>query len=706
MTAALCGLVAWLTWAAAGRLASRCFPVPVAHSERYLQTLTLAALLITLPVAGLGFAGWLSGAALAVVAVAGFALAWGLTRSSQMPQQQPSIPLPDWVRWPMVLTALAVTCDVLAHLPMPPIDWDAVTYHLYLPARWLQEGRIFHVPTVFSDNAAAYAPQNGALFFAWQMALTGYDLTTNVSQLVCLALLALALYRICRLLRVDRGSALLAVTTLPWLAPVRRWTYSANVDLFMLAFAIAALYWGLRYLERPTAGTALAGGLASGLAAGTKAIGLPLVALLTLPFVAATLGRRPGDLGRRRLGDLGRRRLGDLVRFLAAALVSGGWWYVLNLWRTGNPLFPVRLSLLGLIELPGAYGSEALRAGEFHLDGLGAVGQSVRLQWGLTTCLLMVLGLIALASRARRDLCRRRRRPHAALLLALALLWAAFFVSVVPHNNQARFALPTLAISLVGWALLLQQARRAGRRRALALWSVGIAAAALAAQPWRDLLGSLTTLARDDVALPSWLLTGWLMTGCLALALAAALALRRTPRPALWVIAGLVVLTGLALPASQAARPAFFAYADYRGWADGYLPFNAAAAEPARIAYAGANVPYALMGGDRRHRVVYLNTQGATDDGFYEHWRRDPRSYPYHKPGLYRGQDDVDLWLQRLAEQRIDTLVIFALHPAERRYLRSTPEGFPIERQWAQLRPDRFQRIAASRAAEIYRVAQ
>ena len=684
--AALFAVAAWFTFEGARLLASRLF-ASTSRPEHLLRVLLVACLLTVWSVAGLGSAGWLGASALASVAAVVFFAALQL-RAAERTGARSRSAMPGLPRWPVIATALVVGLDLCAFLPAPPVDWDAMTYHLYLPARWLQEGEVFHVPTVFSDNAAAFAPQNGALFFAWQMAVSGRDTLINVSQLLCLAFLGLALYRCYRLLAVDRQAAALAALTLPWLAPLRRWTYSANVDVFMLAFAFGSLYWQLLYLERRQRSTIALAGLAGGLAMGTKALGLPLVALQTLPML---------------LFALWRRRFADLALFVACAVAGGGGWYLANAWRYGNPLFPVQLSL-GPLTLPGAYGAEALRAGEFHLQGLGAVAASLGAQWGLTTCLLTVLGLVALGLRARRDLSRRRsrRRYAAALLLLLAIAWAAFFALAVPHNNQARFALPTLLASLVGWGLVLQQARRRSPATASAVWFAGIAAAALAAAPWADWLGSLATLERAGIAASRWLLVALVCGGGVlgARTLYPRLG-RRLPTLGAWLLvwAALTVATFH----SDASRAAYFAQADYRGWSEGYLAFNDPAAAPARIAYTGANVPYALAGAGWRHRVVYVNTQGAAEDGFYDFWNRERRVYPYHKPGIYRGEDDVDLWLERLESEAIDTVVIFRLHRAEHRYIRSTPAGFPLEQAWVRQHPERFEPVFIGPAAEIWR---
>ncbi|MEM7352746.1 MAG: hypothetical protein AAF657_18270, partial [Acidobacteriota bacterium] len=689
--AALCILAAGLTFTAASAWAARLFPQR-SHTEHLARTLLVAQLCMVWPVALLGFAGGLTTSALA--AVLGLLLVGSLHGSKAAKfKRNPRPSMPRALRWPVIGTAVLVVLDLCAYLPAPPIDWDAMTYHLYLPARWLQEGRIFHVPTVFSDNAAAFAPQNGALFFAWQMALSGRDAVVNVSQLVCLALLGLALYRACRVLGADRRAAALAALTLPWLEPIRRWTFSANVDVFLHTFAFAALTWQLLYLRRPERPTAVLAGLASGLAMGTKALGLPLIALQSIPLCCTALRRR---------------RPVDLVLFVVSSTAAGGWWYLRNAWHYGNPLFPIQVSL-GPIELPGAYGTEALRAGEFHLEGLRAVADSVRGQWGLTTCLLMILGLVALGRRVRRDLFRRRsfarrqRTRHLSLLpFSLALAWAVFFVHAVPHNNQARFALPILLVSLIGWGLVLHQAGRQSREMLGIVWFIGIAMATFASKPWADWRASFVTLEQAGVGAHNWLLVTIVCGAATTAVVAWRSRLDRRLSPLIIGLLAWAVLT-LATLHADTSRAAFLAKADYRGWAEGYLAFNHPESPFGRIAYSGANIPYALAGPGWRNRVVYVNTQGQEGDGFYEFWARDRRSYPYHKPGLYRGQDDVDLWLERLENQRIDTVVLFRLHRAEQQYIRSTPGGFPIEQAWVRQFPAHFEPVVTGPVAEIWR---
>ena len=368
------------------------------------------------------------------------------------------------------------------------------------------------------------------------------------------------------------------------------------------------------------------------------------------------------------------------------------------------------------MHLAGAYNSAAVRAGEFHLKSSGAVGASVWQQFGPAPSLLMVLGIALLGAVALKATSKSRNGSRhvgtdaaaCGQLFTIALLWAGFFVWVVPHNNQARFLIPALVLSLVGWAQALQwMGDRLGAVGARALWLLAAVALTLTSQPWLGWRSQLATLAEAGVDIGRWLLVAGLGIGLAAIGYVLGKRQRQRFRAAGLHLASWTLIAALVAMASQHAdvsRPTFLAAADFRGWAEGYLPFARPDAPPLRIAYTGANVPYTLLGSGWRSRAVYVNTQGDIDDGFYEFWDRDRRQHPYHKPGIYRGRDDYEVWLSHLEAERIDLVVIFALHWAERRYIRSTTGGFPIEQAWVRQHPERFTPIFTGRAAEIYRV--
>jgi len=681
-----CGIVTWLLGSAAGRWAPRLLPArSCPPSERFLRFFLIAVVAGIASVAVLGACRILNAGAFALIA----ALGWAAARICAPPAEGAAGALTPrrWrILWPALVALFVLIPDTAVYLPAPPVNWDAMTYHLYFPARWLQEGRIFHIPTVFSDNSAAFAPQNGALFFAWQMALLGRDTLCNWSQVLCLIFLALAIYRTCLLLGGRRQPAVMAAAGLAWLAPLREWTYSANVDVFMIAFWFGAFYWLLAYLRRREAGTLLACGLATGLVAGTKTVGLPLAGLPAAVMVF--------DL-------LRERRLLRLLAFAAAAVGGGGWWYLVNAWRYGNPLFPLDFSLGGF-RFPGAYDAQAVRDGIFHVEGFGEWVAIVARSYGVSTCLLLAIGLLALAWRALRP--RRARAPRlpALLLLGFALFWIWFSFAAIPHNNQTRFLIPVLLVSLPGWALVLDGARRVHRAARPALFAVGLAAMAVASRPDLQWARSLERLGAAKVDVLSWFVLATLVCGTAVGALGYWQRNRRRWYAALLAAVLFWPTVAIAALHGDRSRIAFLAQADFQIWREGYLMFNDPALAPRRIAYTGANIPYAMMGNGWKHHVVYCNTQGRATDGFYDFWIRDPRRYPTYKPGIYRGRDDAERWLGHLEAHRIDTVVLFLLTRSERPAHWEAPEDFPIERVWVRRHPERFEPLLLTGVAEIY----
>ena len=726
-------LVLVLTSAATGfaahRLAPRLLPGARSAADQLLRAALVAALCVVLPVAVLGAAGGLGRASLllATAALVATAVALGTKDSVKTGGRLGEL-------WPFLPAGLLLVVDAVVFLPRPPTNWDAMTYHLYLPARWLQEGRIFHVPTPWSDESSAFAPQSGALAHAWQMALLGRDTTTNVAQLLALVVLALAVYRLTLLLGADRPTASMTASLAVCLPPLRFWATTGNVDADMLAaFAVAlasvaALVSRARasdgevsedgaqpnpkggrrpFEHRPQetspsearardSGTARTTALAAGLAAGTKTLALPLV-LPILVVLTAVLAWR--------------RRFGELVLCGGAFVVGGGFWYVANLWRYGNPLFPLDFRLLG-VHFAGAFDTAALRTSYFRHEELGAWLESIYRQLGIGPLIVAGLGLggLAMAIWLRRG----DRRGWTSLgLLAFAAFWAWYSFAVVPHNNQARFLAPALLMALLGWGTWFRLLRSSLARGVL--FAAGLGLSAWAARP--DLAWGfvLDRLAAAEIDVGAWLLTataGLLVVGALVGIAVGWLGKRRDLSRPVTLLAGgtaaVVATMLLTLGATHAAasRMAFLAAEDYRVWAAGYLMWNDPAMPPRRIAYAGANVPYALMGSGFRHVVVACETRGEPGEGLYEHWSRAGRQvYETHKPGLYRGPDDDEAtWRACLERHQIDTVVLFETLPVERPAHWPLSNGFPIERQWMRSRPELYEPVLLTAKTEIYRV--
>ncbi|MBL0058207.1 MAG: glycosyltransferase family 39 protein [Elusimicrobia bacterium] len=217
------------------------------------------------------------------------------------------------------LAAGALLAGFLAALA-PPTYYDSLVYHLALPLRYLQEGRIGFVPY----NQYAHFPQNMELIFGWFLA-AGSDVSTHLFNLLLAALTGGMVWAMGRRNEGRRWDLLLYVTA-PCVLLLSTESYVEMPMAFFTTLAVWGADRGLR--DRNRAWFVLAG-LAGGFSAGIKYTGVLTPAVLTA-LVALWPGRRSV-----------RDRLLDGVCLGGAAFALFVPWMVKNyVFTGGNPVFP------------------------------------------------------------------------------------------------------------------------------------------------------------------------------------------------------------------------------------------------------------------------------------------------------------------------------------------------------------------------------
>lgn len=621
---------------------------------------------------------------------------------------------------PLALQSLLLAVKVVS---------DGPIYHLYFAVRWWRAGRLILVAAPFGENAATYFPANGDLWFTWLITAWGGDRLARIGQTPFLLLAALAAHGLARSAGASRSASAIATCWFASSTPLLIFSFTPNVDSIFIAGLLLAGYFFQRFALDHEPWPALGlGALAAGLAMGTKAVGVVFVPPV-LAFGLVLAWRASGS-----------RRL-KILRSLVVVLVplaTGGYWFFRNAWLTGNPLYPLQVALLGKIILAGWYGPEAMRLSPYYIplsDAralgdilLAALDPRLSPVW-----LLAVTGAILAVIRRAGDGPRRRLT---AAFAVLAIVNIALYWIFIPYRTQQRFMLQALGFAVPPLAILID---RGGWSRGLA--AVLLAVHLLAPQSW--------PCAKDDRAIP-WDLTPMIpnaveapiplsprlerafehdplkrsATGLVLLAATALTALlatrgflgQRGRRP-LAAVAWTVALAGAGLADlgmnSYDSRIRFYPpFLDfYRGW----MNFDVwCGPRGARVAYAGTNLPYYLLGDGLRNEVRYININDRR--GFLPHdYHREALArgegvWPNSRPGWDRMNPDYRAWIRNLEAERIDLLVVTRVNTGEGAHNVADAQGFPIERVWADGHPDRFEPLYGVQEADpwfrLYRLRE
>jgi hypothetical protein len=547
----------------------------------------------------------------------------------------------------------------------PPLSWDSLMYHLLLAANWLQGGSL---EPVFAPRPIAfygYNPANGSVWLWWWLAPSHGELWVNLAFLPQLLLLGLATGAVARGLGAVRHwpVASFLVMLLPTVA---RFAATQYVDIFLAAGFLAALHFGLRWVDRPRLGDALLAGAGIGLAGGAKILGGPYAFILALAIAAAARGAWGA-------------RLRHLVLALLLALPLGGYFYLRNM---AYGVGPVAAACEGPLKEDKGEEAEALPSFPRQSSVLGQLGKLVRegtladVFLGVPTPAMRELGVgpvapLLLLAALLLPLAAGRERRRAALVAWSQVLFQVLFWLTVPGAPpghvfaNVRYLIPSIALALAGAVVA---AERRGMKDG---WIQGLALAVAA----QSLLLARTEMPREARV--------FLAALTLAAALLALFPRSRAvaTRHAGWIAAAVLLAAFAAVPAlarfRDADRPRALAkeltvhstlahnFAGAWGWLDRHGGDGAVAVTVSpRIQFL-----YPAMGPRLERRALYVN--------FNRQDLRDAGAYPRCNP---RVDPDVSAWLANLAKQDIRWVHVGRLGR----------QPFPEEEGWVRSRPDLF----------------
>ncbi|MCB8914628.1 MAG: hypothetical protein H6532_02175 [Thermoleophilales bacterium] len=485
-------LVAAFTGFTAGRLRARLLPGWSGSPARLIEAVAAVGLLVFCSEL-LGIFGLLEVFPLVILLGLLAIFAW-LRVIPRQAGSEDSVPPSPAVSTGAQLLAFAAAFVVVAqwgaftsyNLDHGITNFDSVWYHMPFAADMARTGSVtgfFHTDTVFLNW---FYPQNSELIHGVGIVMTGRDFVSIFINLGWLGLGLLAGWCVGRPygrphLTMLGVAVLMATHTL-----VVREPGTAKNDVMAAALILSAVAIMLnRSSARPDPPgwvspdwAMAAGGLAVGLAAGTKVTALAPALLITIAVIHATVPHR---------------HLKAAGIWFSAALAGGGWWYLRSLFATGNPL--PQIDRIGPLELPGP---ERLQIGRpdfsvaHYLTDTGVwkdyfvpgLDQGFGHVWPVLFA-LVIGGLILVMLTAH----GRLTRTHGAVALLAILAYLVTPLSAAgPEGDPSAFAInlrflvPALGLALV-LIPLSSWFDRGWRRYALGLLLVGLFVGTSATDP-------------------------------------------------------------------------------------------------------------------------------------------------------------------------------------------------------------------------------
>lgn len=571
--------------------------------------------------------------------------------------------------WVAVVVGLAIF-RVMA-LPDP---YDSLTYHLMLPAQWLDTGTLALFPTTFGDIAPTYTPAAVEGFFLALMMPTGADLLARVGQLPFLLAGAHCVASLVRALgaqqHTPRWAPPLAATVFLLFSDQLKQGTGSMVDVATSTFFLAALVALFAWRQQPQRGALLMfGGAMAGMFIASRFQSLIYAPLLLLPV----------------LGPLLEKNRKGLLLFGAPVLLVGAFPFLRNLIIAGNPVYPVQLPLVAAT-LPGLFTSQATYNSPYNYS-LGAFCKYASwafTQSGLTIAALGVVGPVV-----------GRSRPLF-WLPALGVLMVVGHFLLVPYNANYRFL-------IAPWGLLVAATVAAGGASLIGRWVVVGLAAWFVTQALEVLPNAYRIDPDERIGLFRIGIVAVFVFGA-----AAAWGIRDLgSRARTSILVGVLALVVVTFGALDGYRRTHLEQIYERDWGKRYAKYAPewsqidALEEPARIAYAGLNLPYPLCGLDQQHAVFSVPLDGSPP-GLLPHELRAELGNRYQPSdrsvelAVGRLFPDAVKWAAQIRQSEVDYVALYA-----------DTIWQPIELRWTEADPQMFERISRRDAKLIlYRVLE
>lgn len=223
-----------------------------------------------------------------------------------------------------VLVMVVVAMLILA--VAPPTDYDSLMYHVQIPVRYLEEGRIFRL----ADNPHVAQIAIPHMLYLPLITLAGWSAPAVFSTLIT-ALFGLSVFSYCSRF-LGRSVASMALALI-WGSPMLLLIgATARIDVTLAWLLVLAAYALSIAASERRSETLMLGAFLMGVAVGTKVLAIPFVLVMLPVILWAALRCAGGETGR-----IARLAFG----FCALAVGAASPWLAKNTFLLSAPLAPV-----------------------------------------------------------------------------------------------------------------------------------------------------------------------------------------------------------------------------------------------------------------------------------------------------------------------------------------------------------------------------
>jgi len=549
----------------------------------------------------------------------------------------------------------------------PPFGWDNLNYHFTFPVEWLKSGTLDTPIVVSDDPAPSFYPINASLIFLWFMLPLRNVFMADLASFPFYLLSGLIVYKMCRHFSLDRRSSLFSAVLFLLIPNIFKQLEIAYIDIIVCALYLASFYFVLKLRDEFKYSYAVMAGVSLGLLVGVKSLALVYSLTLFLPLFLILIRNK------------GFRPLGALLIVLSVVLLLGGYSYIKNFIITGNPLYPIDVTVLGKTLFKGVIDKASYSAhfveGDYSLgkilyhEGLGA-------QSTLFVIPGVLLGLPLLFFRKR-----QKALPGDYYFALIPLIIFAIWRFVIPLAN-VRYLSPLLAVAMVYGFIIFDRL---------------IPRKIIAVLVFACVMASISEFSKHAELAVSLALSGT----------AFILLLKGYIRAANLKLFSIILFSALVFFNHDYRQNEFKRYNNTPFWRDAYLSWQwlEENTQGNNISYVGRPVPFPLYGKDFKNKVYYTSVNG-TDPAklYYFNGSRYTWGYDflgchkdYEKENNYRGKADYKTWFSNLRRRKTDFLYVYSLHQIEK-------IEFPVEDSWAKTHPDVFAPIFTNDSVHIYRL--